>query len=412
VSPDNCCRQSTRVARQDWREPAAPRRAALVNLGGIVTGRLGEPRRAIETLLIVDGRIAELGGRTNDAELVVDARGALACPGLIDTHVHVVFGDWTPRQSALGWLESYVHGGVTTVMSASEVHLPGRPTDPAGVKALAITAQRAFSRLRPGGMKVHAGSLIIEPGLREEDFDELTREGVRLAKVGFGAWESQALAAPLVRAAQARGFVVMAHTGGASLPDSSSVTIDDLIALDPDIAGHANGGTTALPEADWPRLFDELNGFIQLVQAGNLRSALGILRHALERDALGRIVIATDTPTGTGLMPLGMLKSIAELSSLGGLAAADAIALATGNASRALRVEEGVVAEGAPADIVLLQAPLGGSRGDALQSIENGDLPSITAVLIDGALRALRSRNTPAPVREAAVVRAPAGGLA
>ena len=118
--------------------------------------------------------------------MVLDAGGAVAVPGLIDSHAHVVFGDWTPRQSALGWIESSMHGGVTMMMSASEVHLPGRPRDRAGVKALALAAQRAFASFRPGGVKVLGGSVIIEPGLEPADFAELAARASWLAKVGFG----------------------------------------------------------------------------------------------------------------------------------------------------------------------------------------------------------------------------------
>ncbi len=142
-----------------------------------------------------------------------------------------------------------MHGGVTMMMSASEVHLPGRPRDRAGVKALALAAQRAYATFRPGGVKVLAGSLILEPDVRPEDFEELAAEGVWLAKVGFGAFERPADAAPLVRAAQAAGFVVMNHTGGASIPGSAPVSVDDVLALGCDIVGHANGGPTALPDA-------------------------------------------------------------------------------------------------------------------------------------------------------------------
>ena len=370
---------------------------ALVNLGGVVSGRLGDPARAQESIRCEDGAIAALDEGAGRADVVVDARGAVAIPGLIDSHAHVVLGDWTPRQSALGWIESSMHGGVTMMMSASEVHLPGRPHDRAGVKALAVTAQRAFAGFRPGGVKVLGGSLIIEPDLRPEDFEELRAEGVWLAKVGFGAFAPQSRAAPLVRAAQAAGFVVMNHTGGASIPDSSPVTIEDVLALGCDIIGHANGGTTALPDRDLPRLFDA-PGAIQLVQAGNLRSSLRILELARERDALDRIVLATDTPTGTGVMPLGMLKTIAEVASLAGLSATDAIALATGANATVLRRPEGILEVGRPADIVLVQAPLGGDFETPLAALEHGDLPAIVAVVIDGELRALRSRNTPAPM--------------
>jgi enamidase len=367
----------------------------ITGLAGLVTGRLEEPRSDVESLRIEGGRIVALEA-SGEADVVLDAGGAVAMPGLIDSHVHVVFGDWTPRQSALGWIESSMHGGVTMMMSASEVHLPGRPRDRVGVKSLAITAQRAFDSFRPGGVKVLGGSVILEPDLEPSDLDELAEAGVGLAKVGFGDFSPQAEAAPLVRAAQRAGMVVMNHTGGASIPDSSPVTIDDVLALSCDIIGHANGGTIALPDDDLPRLFDA-PGAIQLVQAGNLRSSLRILELAAERDALDRIVLATDTPTGTGVMPLGMIKTVCELSSLAGIPAGDAIALACGNNGAALRREEGVLEIGRPADLVLAFAPLGSAHDGPLGCIEHGDIPGIGAVIIDGEVRALRSRNTPAP---------------
>ena len=84
---------------------------------------------------------------------MIDAGGMTAIPGLIDSHVHITFGDYTPRQRTVGYLESYLHGGTTTAISASEVHVPGRPRDPEGVKALAVAAQRCFADYRPGGMR-------------------------------------------------------------------------------------------------------------------------------------------------------------------------------------------------------------------------------------------------------------------
>lgn len=378
----------------------------LHNLGGVVTGRLGDALRPVRALRVEDGLVAGFEA-TGDADVVIDAQEAIAVPGLIDSHAHVVFGDWTPRQSALGWIESSMHGGVSMMMSASEVHLPGRPHDRAGVKALALTAQRAYDTYRPGGVKVLAGALIIEPDVEPEDFAELRAEGVWLAKVGFGAFASQGEAAPLVRAAQAAGFVVMNHTGGASIPDSTPVGIEDVLALGCDIIGHANGGTTALPDRDLPALFDA-PGAIQLVQAGNLRSSLRILDLAVERRALDRIVLATDTPTGTGVMPLGMLKTVAELSSLAALPATDVLAMASAHNARVLRRPEGILEPGRPADLFLAQPPLGGAADDALAALELGDLPGISAVLIDGELRALRSRNTPAASRPALVLHGPA----
>src|SRR5262249_2755991 len=149
------------------------------------------------------------------------------------SHCHVVLGDYTPRQKTVDFLESYVHGGITRVISPSEVHAPGRPKDPAGVKALALAAQRCFEGYRPGGMTVHGGSVILEPGLTEGDFAELAAQRVWLAKAGFGGFDRPRDCAPQVRAAQKHGFVVMCHTGGASIPGSSPVTAEDLLEMLP-----------------------------------------------------------------------------------------------------------------------------------------------------------------------------------
>ena len=73
----------------------------------------------------------------------------------------LVFGDWTPRQNQIGLIDSTMNGGVTTMVSASEVHLPGRPKDIVGLKALAIAAQRPFDNFRPGGLGHIAPELVF-----------------------------------------------------------------------------------------------------------------------------------------------------------------------------------------------------------------------------------------------------------
>ncbi len=371
---------------------------ALTGLGCVCSGDIEQPLLEADMVLVRDGRIEAVGlGLEFDAtryETVIDARGATLAPGLIDSHVHTVFGDWTPRQNTLGFLESYAHGGLTRVLSASEVHLPGRPTDPAGVKALALVAHRSFQKLRPGGMTVHGGSLILEPGLVEDDFAELAGQGVWQAKAGMGNFKPSREVAPLVRLAQKHGFKVMCHTGGVSIPDSSPVTADDLLEILPDVAGHVNGGTTSLPDADLPRVV-ESGIALQICQAGNFRSALEIVRLARERDVLDRVLVASDTPTGTGMMPLAVIKSVTELASVGDVPGEVALCFATGNVGKAYGLDAGLIRIGAPADFILIDAPIGSVAETALEAIELGDLPGIAAVITDGELRILRSRNTP-----------------
>ena len=103
-------------------------------------------------MICADGLIASVGTASaqevESADVVIDAGGTTLVPGLIDSHVHITFGDYTPRQRTVGYLESYLHGGTTTAISASEVHVPGRPKDVDGVKALAIAARKCFADYR------------------------------------------------------------------------------------------------------------------------------------------------------------------------------------------------------------------------------------------------------------------------
>ena len=208
------------------------------------------------------------------ADVVIDAGGMTAIPGLIDSHVHITFGDYTPRQRTVGFLESYLHGGITTSISASEVHVPGRPNDPEGVKALALAAQRCFATYRPGGMRVIAGSVILEPGLTAADFKELAAKGVTLAKAGFGAVKTAYDYVPLVTDAKAAGLITTCHTGGSSIPGSGAITGDHLLAMHPHVSFHINGGPTAMPDADFERVIKESEIALQVCTAGNLRTVL------------------------------------------------------------------------------------------------------------------------------------------
>jgi enamidase len=365
------------------------------NLTGVVTGLLGAPLREVESIRIENGAIVSMGGPINDADVVLDGAGAIAIPGLCDQHVHLVLGDFSPRQNVLGFVESYMHGGVTFMMSACEVHLPGRPVDPDGVTALAITAHKSWERFRPGGVKAFGGSLICEPGLTYDHLVAARRAGVWLMKVGFGAFTRPADAAPIVAVARDLGYVVMCHSGGASIPGSAAINASDLIAIDPHIAGHINGGTTSLSIEDVHRIIDDTEMDLQIVQAGNLSSSISVVQRAREVGALHRITIGTDTPSGSGVMPLGVLKTLAELCSLANVDPCDAVAFASGNCGRSMKREEGVLAVGRPGDVVLLQQPMGCTAPDALSAMKQGDIPAVAAVVIEGQVRALTSRNTP-----------------
>jgi enamidase len=379
-------------------------KTAIVNLGRIVSGDWRAPWIEGDAILMNNGKILQVG-TVSDADLaqcdvVIDADRSTAIPGLIDSQVHNTFGDYTPRQKTVGFLESYVHGGVTTAISASEVHVPGRPKDPVGVKALAVAAMKCFEHYRPGGMRVWAGAVILEPGLVERDFEEIAAQGVWLAKAGFGGVDTPYDYAPMIAWAKKHGMTTLVHTGGSSIPGSSGIWADHLIAMQADVSFHTNGGPVAMPDEDYPRLVNESTMALQVCTAGNLRTTL-LLGHLIrEAGQFDRFLIATDTPTGSGIMPLGMMYTISHLASLGNMPPEMAIAAATGNNARVYRRNSGFLQAGKDADVVLIDACVGGSKNDALSALENGDIAAVAAVITDGVPRFVgRSRNTPAPMK-------------
>lgn len=377
-------------------------KTAIVNIGTIVSGDWQNPFVAADSIVMDQGRIARVGSASaaelDACDVVIDAGGATVIPGLIDSQVHNTFGDYTPRQKTVGFLESYVHGAVTTAISASEVHVPGRPHDPEGVKALALAAQRSFQHFRPGGMRVWAGSIILEPGLTEADFQEIAAKGVWLAKAGFGQVQTPYDYVPMVRWARAAGMITTVHTGGASIPDSSPITGDHLLAMQPDVSFHINGGPTAMPDRDFERVIADSQIALQVCTAGNLRTTLLCANLARQHNAFARLLVATDTPTGSGVMPLGMIYTMSHLASLTDMPAEWAVCAATGNNARIYRLNSGFIAPGKDADLAIVDAPVGGTQDSALAALKHGDPCAVGGVITDGEPRFVgQSRNTPAP---------------
>jgi enamidase len=370
------------------------------NIGTLLSGALEQPILDADTVVAVDGRIRAVG-RAKDvdaeqADVVVEAKGTTVAPGLIDSHVHPVFGDWTPRQSQLGWIDSFLHGGVTTMISAGEVHLPGRPKDVVGVKALAITAQRAFSSFRPGGVKVHAGAPVLEQGMVEEDFKEMAAAGVKLlGEVGLGGVKQGEEAKRMVAWAREYGIQSTIHTGGPSIPGSGLIDADVVLEADADVIGHINGGHTALPIGQIRCLCEQCTRAIEIVHNGNALAALYAMRTAIELRQPERIILGTDSPAGSGVQPLGILRTIALLSSIGEIAAETVFCFASGNTARLRQLDCGLIEPGRAADFVIMDRAQHTAGRTLLESVRMGDLPGVSMVIIDGVVRCGRSRNTP-----------------
>src|SRR5713101_21025 len=403
-----CCGR-WRMAHGQTSQSVAPARLVIHNIGLLLSGDIGSPILDADTVVAVNGKITAVGKAkdldTASATIRIDAQGTTLAPGLIDSHVHPVAGDWTPRQNQIGWIDSYLHGGVTTMVSAGEVHTPGRPKDVVGLKAMAIFAQRAFHAFRPGGVKIYAGAPVIEHGMVEEDFKELAAAGVKsLGEVGLGSVKDGKTARQMVGWARKYGIQSTIHTGGPSIPGSSLIDKDMVLETDADVIGHVNGGHTALPDDQIVALCERSMRALEIVHNGNERSALLALRTAKELGQLKRVILGTDSPAGSGVQPLGIVRMIAMLSALGEIPAEVAICLATGNTAKMRSLNCGLIAPGREASFVLMDKAQHSAGKDLLDSIQKGDLPGIGMVIADGVVSAQRSRNTPPATRVPEVV--------
>ena len=386
--------------------PAATGKTKLVirNIGQILSGKIEEPLIDGDCVVCDGGKITAVGYAkdldTDRATTVIDAKGVTLCPGLIDSHVHPVIGDYTPRQQQLNWIDSCLHGGVTTMISAGEVHAPGRPKDIVGLKAMAIASQRWYENFRPSGVKVHSGAPVLEEGMVESDFKDLADAGVTLlGEVGLGSVKAGETAAQMVKWARKYGIQSTIHTGGPSIPGSGLIDKDVVLEADADIIGHINGGHTALPDAQITCLCESCLRGIEIVHNGNERAGLLAMRTAFELGQPERVILGTDAPAGSGVQPLGILRMIAMLSSLGDVPAEIAFCFATGNTARMRELDCGIIEAGKSADFILIDMAQHAPGKDMLESIRQGNLPGVGMTVIDGVVRSARSRNTPPATR-------------
>jgi enamidase len=386
-------------------------RTLIANIGEFFTGDLADPVGDARSLLVDGDRIAEINPAGDvQADRTIDAKGNAVLPGIVDGHIHPVFGEWTPTQDTIGWIGNYVHGGTTSMVSAGELHLPGLDYNnltPELMTSLALLAKATTGRIRWSGAKVHAGTLLMVPGMTEDDFDKVSSAGTILTKFLFYPLvpENREEAQRYVRWCHERGLRVKVHTGGVSRSGSNAVCgYETLSWLQPDIAAHISGGPIPMPDEDLDALVDHTEFALEICWSGNYRSAIRAVERLAKAGRLDRLTLGTDTPGGTGVLARGMLRNMIFLSSVVGLSAGEVIAVATGNTAKAHGLDTGILKAGMPADLVIA-GRIDGSAGTTLtEAIEHGDLPGITAVMIDGELVIKgRSEQTPPPQERASV---------
>jgi enamidase len=349
-------------------------------------------------VLIEAGLIRELGNSSDlesKAATIIDANGQAAIPGLIDSHIHPVVGDWTPRMNTFGWLESYSQAGITTAVSQGSWHQGAYPDDRQGMVALGITLARAFRDFRPGRMKVHGAAVSLVEGLTVEDFDLLADQGVWLiAEIGSRSIIDPHVIRPMLDIAHARGFVSRVHFGPEAVAGTYTVTAEMALAMGAQIASHVNGGPSSPPLADLDAMVDESDCFLELSYPGNHKALFHLVQRVMERGELKRLIGGSDTPTGAGVLPRAILQTAVLLAAFADLSPEQAVAAVTGNTARAYGLNTGILEPGREADLLLIDAPKGSGGRGGLDSLKRGDVPSVSLLMIDGKVVSLGTKNT------------------
>jgi enamidase len=375
----------------------------IVNIGRIVTGDFHQPVDSSESILIEDGIIRRIGTETETgaakADHVVDANTTVICPGLIDPHLHMAIGDWTPICKAQDWMETALWVGVTTMISEGEDQ-PGFPRfydDRVGVKATVLLANRSYRNARPGGgMKVESGALVLVNGLTEGDFKELADEGIWLiAEIGGGGLCQPSEIRDMIAWANKYNYFISMHCGGASIPGSSPISAEEIIEVGPRKVAHINGGSTAPPKRVIDTLISQTEDtYFEIIHHGNMKMMTYVLDVARECNKLDKIVIGSDCPTGIGMETCAIHRTLINVASFCDVPGAQAIAMATGNTADCYRrLNRGKVQVGMEADLLAIDKTPGSLGNDVLESIEIGDTFGVSMVMVDGRIFSVRGRD-------------------
>jgi enamidase len=233
----------------------------------------------------------------------------------------------------------------------------------------------------------------------------MARAGVSMiGEIGLGTVNTGPEAARHVAWCRKHGLQTIIHTGGPSIPGSNLISHEVVLEANPDVVSHINGGHTALATGHICQLCEQAKGAIEIVHNGNEKAAITALKTAMELKRTHEVIIGTDAPAGSGVQPLGVLRTIAFLASFGGVAPETVICMATGNTARVRKLDAGLIETSKPADFVFLDRAQHTAGKTLLDSIALGDLPGIGMVVIDGIVRCGRSRNTPPAERIPEVV--------
>ena len=381
--------------------------AVIKNIGLIVTGDIDKPVRQETKILVKNGIIKKIGTdkeiKDSEADTVIDANDMMAIPGLIETHAHITFHDYSAICQAMNWMENLAYCGITTMISEG-MHAWGLGRyydDPVATKANTITEATTYKRWMPGSaLKVVGGALILVSGLKKEDFKEMTEAGVKMiAEIGGGGLSEPKDVMQYVKWAKELGWHVAAHASPCSIPGSSHMSPEKIIEINPDKVAHLSGGSTPL---SWPEIKEIIDKTrrdcaLELSAQSNTRIALKIVEYAKEKGQLDRVIMGSDQAVGLGLQWGSLWLLMSQVASMTDVPPEKVVAMATGNAGRHFNkfvdMNRGIIEVGKEADIVITDKPHGSAAKDFLDALKHGDCCAPALVMVDGRVIAIKGRD-------------------
>ncbi len=336
-------------------------------------GRLLDPGSGLDGWLDVrvsDGRIAAIGpDLPADGAAVLDVKGLLVVPGLIDVHLHLMngLGAFGADPDVFG-----VGSGVTTVVDAGSTGHSLLPVFRRYIAAPAKTRVMAYVNLSTLGSVAGAGySTLADPRLIDEERIEQAVEANRDMIVGIkvmatGAALGSAGLEPLRRARRLGDNLklpLLVHIGESWSKTAMPPSVGEVLSClrSGDIITHMftahPGGLLDSNGRLWPQvreardsgvLFDVGHGLHNL----NFDVARRVLDQGLKPDG-----VSTDGHRGNRSGPVYDLPTtMAKLMALG-FSLSQVVAMATVNAARLLRREDelGSIRPGRAAEISVLR---------------------------------------------------------
>ena len=370
------------------------------NIGIIVSGDHEKPLIAGDTICTDGAKIVFAGPEAEapklDYTLDIDANGLTVCPGIIDADAHPPLANYLSEFKAYDWVDNYAAAGITSLVSVGSNMFPGAAADVASAKAQAVFSKYFWDHYHPSFAKIHAGAVMLEKGMTEEDFVELATQGVNVVgEIGISSVKDPGEAARLVKLAKAHGFVTTLRCAAPARRGDACYTYEQIEEIAPDVLCHMNGSPTPLDEETIRKLVQSGKYWFDCVSNGNETLLIKIAQWALEAGTTDKMMLGTNVPSMSGFSPMGLWIQMAAISQNVKLPPEKVFAMASGNVAKCYGLDHGIIAPDQCADFLF--ASTGSIKPDMLSTLAFGRVPSVAGTFINGEPGLNRCKNMAPP---------------